>query len=190
MGVSERLEARSRKGWDVSQDLGTLHCWSFTSGILPFFFEQSGRIAASMRIEARHPFSDRRIIDFFLSLPLRMKTFAPLPKRVIRAGMKGILPEKVRCRTRVAHPGGSFAVSLAARSPSLLEPLEFKRLLEPMAQYVNVGRVDTIRESARQGDAEASVSLWQILSLAMWFKGHEMRAEKRLEAAAYGRTRA
>ncbi len=188
MRVSERLEARSRKGWDVSQDLGTLHCWSFTSGILPFFFEQSGRIAASMRIETRHPFSDRRVIEFFLSLPLKMKTFAPLPKRVIRAGMKGILPEKVRCRTRFAHPGGSFATSLVARSASILEPATFSSILASVGEYVNVNRMEAMRSPALRGEANSSSSLWQILSLAVWFKSKKMCAIERSLEAASGRT--
>ena len=188
MRVSERLEARSRKGWDVSQDLGTLHCWSFTSGILPFFFEQSGRIAASMRIETRHPFSDRRVIEFFLSLPLKMKTFAPLPKRVIRAGMKGILPEKVRCRTRFAHPGGSFATSLVARSASILEPVTFSRILASVGEYVNVNSVEAMRTSALRGEVDSSSSLWQILSLAVWFESKKMCAIERTLEAASGRT--
>jgi asparagine synthase (glutamine-hydrolysing) len=189
MGVSERLEARSRKAWDVSQDLGTLHCWSFTSGILPFFFEQSGRIAASMRIEARHPFSDRRIIEFFLSLPLKMKTFGPLPKRVIRVGMKGILPENVRCRTRFAHPGGSFATSLVARSASILEPATFGNILASVGEYVNVNWVEAMRLSALRGEANSSSSLWQILSLAVWFKNKKMCAIERTLEAASGRTK-
>jgi asparagine synthase (glutamine-hydrolysing) len=188
MRVSERLEARSRKGWDVSQDLGTLHCWSFTSGILPFFFEQSGRLAASMGIEPRHPFSDRRVIEFFLSLPLKMKTFGPLPKRVIRAGMKGILPEKVRCRTRFAHPGGSFATSLVARSASILEPATFSRILASVGEYVNVNRVEAMRLSTLRGEAESSSSLWRILSLAVWFKSKKMCAIERSLEAASGRT--
>jgi asparagine synthase (glutamine-hydrolysing) len=169
--VSERLEARSRMGWDISQNLGTLHSWSFTSGILPFFFEQSGRMAASMRVEPRHPFSDRRIIEFFLALPLSMKTVSPLPKRVIRAGMKRILPEEVRCRTRFAHPGRSFASSLVARSAGLLEPVTFRDLLAPVVEYVSVSRLEAIRSSVLCGDVDSSYPLWQILSLAIWLKG-------------------
>ena len=96
MGIPERLELQRRNLWKAAQNIGRLHFWSFTNGGLPFFFEQSGRFAATMGIETRHPFSDRRVIEFFLSLPLNMKTYSPLPKRVIRAGMNGVLPEKVR----------------------------------------------------------------------------------------------
>jgi asparagine synthase (glutamine-hydrolysing) len=168
--VSERLEARSRMAWDISQDLGTLHSWSFTSGILPFFFEQSGRIAGSMEIEPRHPFSDRRIIEFFLSLPLSMKTLAPLPKRVIREGMKGVLPEKVRCRTHFAHPGSSFAASLVTKSASLLDPVPFRRILTAVAGYINVAQLEAVRSLAVRGDADALSRLWPALNLAVWLQ--------------------
>ena len=80
-----------------------------------------------MGVETRHPFSDRRVIEFFLSLPLEMKTYSPLPKRVIRAGMEGILPEMVRCRTFLAHPGQAFQSSLLNLTPGTPGTGDFSR---------------------------------------------------------------
>jgi asparagine synthase (glutamine-hydrolysing) len=181
MKVSERFEARARTMWEDSQDLGSMHSWSFTSGILPFFFEHAGRCAAMKMIETRHPFSDRRIVEFFLSLPLKMKTYSPLPKRVIRAGMKGILPEGVRCRTTLAHPGGSFLLSSLGHCSQLLEPDNFMRLLAPLYEYVNVSQLESERASWLQGTNRDGYALWQVLSLATW-----IRAKHLGESAAFG----
>ena len=119
MRIPERFESKRQKLWTASRDIGTLHSWSFTCGVLPFFFEHSGRLAATLGVEARHPFSDRRVIEFFLSLPLHIKMYSPLPKRLIREGMRGVLPEMVRGRTLLADTGGAFMRSLLKQDPVL-----------------------------------------------------------------------
>ena len=129
MNILERVELRRRTIWRASRDIGTLHSWSFTCGVLPFFFEQTGRMAATMGIEARHPFSDRKVIEFFLSLPLEMKTYSPLPKRVIRAGMKGVLPEMVRSCTLYAHPGAAFLTALLRQHAEFWQSAAFPQAL-------------------------------------------------------------
>ncbi|MGH9544211.1 MAG: asparagine synthase (glutamine-hydrolyzing) [Terriglobales bacterium] len=168
MGILDRLELRRRTLWKAARNIDTLHFWSFTSGVLPGFFEQSGRMAATMGVETRHPFSDRRVIEFFLSLPLEMKTYGPLPKRVIRAGMEGILPELVRSRTRYAHPGQAFQSSLLSRHSELLQPAAFKEALGPVRRYVNLDAAESARERAAAGSPEASCSVWKLLNLALW----------------------
>jgi asparagine synthase (glutamine-hydrolysing) len=168
--VAERLDLAQRRGWQLARDVGALHASSFSSGILPLFFEQCGRAAYSLGVETRHPFSDRRMVDFFLSLPLEMKLYFPLPKIVIRAGMEGILPEKVRWATRLAHPGWPFLLSLLRRHRRLLEPVTFARTLEPLRRYVNFKRADNARRAALLGSSDDAWSIWQVLNLAIWLK--------------------
>jgi asparagine synthase (glutamine-hydrolysing) len=64
------------------------------------------RDPAGWPIEVRRPFADRRLHEFLLSIPPEQK-FAPHPetdafyagsKRLIRRGLRGILPESVRTR--------------------------------------------------------------------------------------------
>jgi asparagine synthase (glutamine-hydrolysing) len=174
MKTSRRFAARSRATWIIAQDLGRLHSWSFTSGTLPFFFEHTGRMAAMKGVETRHPFSDRRFIEFALSLPLRMKTYGPMPKRVIRSGMNGILPELVRSRLQFAHPGGSFMTALVAGREKSLQPSEFKHLLAPLEGYVNVNQLEADRASWLSGNNSDGYSLWQILNLALWLKAKRL----------------
>jgi asparagine synthase (glutamine-hydrolysing) len=174
MGIPERFDLKRRKLWAASQDIGTLHSWSFTCGVLPFFFEHSGRLAATMGIEARHPFSDRRVIEFFLSLPLHTKTYIPLPKRVIREGMHGILPEMVRGRTRLAHPGGAFMTSLLTQQPALLGTAQSKQALGPIQRYVNLNAVEVDRNRVAIGSQDAGDSVWQALNLALWLESKNL----------------
>lgn len=49
-------------------------------------------------VESRHPFFDRRLIEFSLALPEEQRWRRDQPKFVLRQAMQGILPEKVRAR--------------------------------------------------------------------------------------------
>ncbi len=173
-GIPERFELQRRKLWAASRDIGTLHAWSFTCGVLPFFFEHSGRLAATLGVEARHPFSDRRVIDFFLSLPLHTKTYSPLPKRVIREGMRGILPEMVRARTTLAHPGAAFMTSLLKQDPALLVPQQFTQALGPVKGYVNLDAINAENGRFNSGSRDAGDSVWQALNLALWLRSRRL----------------
>jgi asparagine synthase (glutamine-hydrolysing) len=168
MRVLDRLESRRSNLWKAARNIETLHFWSFTCGVLPGFFEPSGRMAATLGIETRHPFSDRRVIEFFLSLPLEMKTYSPVPKRVIRAGMEGIIPDMVGSRTLFAHPGPAFQSSLLKRHSELLQPASFGQLLGQVGRYVNLNDAELARCSAVIGSPEASSSVWKLLNLALW----------------------
>jgi asparagine synthase (glutamine-hydrolysing) len=175
MKLLGRIELRRSTIWKASRDIGTLHSWSFTCGVLPFFFEQTGRMAAAMGIETRHPFSDRRVIEFFLSLPLEMKTYAPLPKRVIREGMRGLLPETVRLRTRYAHPGAAFQASLLKRHAEFLRLEAFRQALRPLERYVSLKAAETDKKRLDAGSLSAGDLVWQALNLAVWLNSRDLR---------------
>ena len=51
-------------------------------------------------LELRHPYRDRRLVEFTLSLPAYQLYYGGLYKRILRTGMKNILPEIIRARIR------------------------------------------------------------------------------------------
>ncbi|MEJ2080095.1 MAG: asparagine synthase-related protein, partial [Acidobacteriota bacterium] len=55
--------------------------------------------AASHGIELRHPYLDRRLVEFARMLPRRQLYRGGVDKAVLRLGMRGILAEKIRTRT-------------------------------------------------------------------------------------------
>jgi len=59
--------------------------------------------ASFVGVEWRLPFLDRRLIDFVLALPERLRFRDGLIKFILRQPLEGILPEKVRWRTSLAH---------------------------------------------------------------------------------------
>lgn len=55
-------------------------------------------VASPSGIDLRHPFMDRRVINFALQLPPALKRQPKQSKYILRQAMKGILPETVRLR--------------------------------------------------------------------------------------------
>jgi asparagine synthase (glutamine-hydrolysing) len=66
---------------------------------LPMLLHWEDRDSMAHSIEARVPFLDYRLVEFVLGLPDEYKIAGGLTKRVLREGMRGVLPEKVRNRT-------------------------------------------------------------------------------------------
>ena len=57
------------------------------------------RISMAHGIEVRLPFLDWRLVTYAFSLPDESKAGSGYSKRILRAAMRGILPEKIRTRT-------------------------------------------------------------------------------------------
>ena len=59
-------------------------------------------------IELRHPYRDRRLVEYVLSLPADQLYYHNTNKRVLRSAMKDILPEVVRTRLQPTSLGALF----------------------------------------------------------------------------------
>jgi asparagine synthase (glutamine-hydrolysing) len=74
------------------------HWHGLTSGVLTQALEISDQYAAAFGLEARHPFMDKRLLEFCLSLPAKQKLHKGWSRLVMRRAMKNVLPEKVQWR--------------------------------------------------------------------------------------------
>jgi asparagine synthase (glutamine-hydrolysing) len=96
------------------------------SAWLGFVNETADRYGYSFGIEARHPFLDRRLTEFCLSLPEAQRWRRDEMKFVLRNAMKGIVPEDIRMR----RTKGEFSRVMASYllSPEVQEWLESSKL--------------------------------------------------------------
>ncbi|MBV8357731.1 MAG: hypothetical protein JO189_07315 [Deltaproteobacteria bacterium] len=71
-------------------------CW-----VSPWMFhllEMDDRSNAWAGVEGRHPFYDRRVLEFVFAIPEEQRARMDLTKFVLRKAMKGLLPERIRGR--------------------------------------------------------------------------------------------
>lgn len=120
------------------------HAWrpkamnSFASSIWPSLLEEMDPVLHRQPIEWRHPYLDRRVIEFLIAVP-------PLPwsrgKQIIRASMAGRLPDEVlkRPKTPVAHD--ILALFL------LRHPLPPLTPASPVAHYIDPDRLAAYAET-------------------------------------------
>ena len=83
-----------------------------TGGMQLHAYETSERQAAWCGIELRHPFQDRRVVEFGLQIPEEQRWRGAVTKFVLREAMTGLLPESVRQRRTKAEFSLAFVQAL------------------------------------------------------------------------------
>lgn len=100
------------------------HASSFTVGLLSYAHEAYGSMAFRAGVEPRSPFSDRRLIEFAVKMPVEAKLPVGWYKNLLRIALGNRLPRAVKWRTGyVGHPGSEFYAAMitqmAAAAPSM-----------------------------------------------------------------------
>jgi asparagine synthase (glutamine-hydrolysing) len=67
---------------------------------LPMNLRDFDRLSMAHGVEVRSPFMDWRLVTFAFAIPSAHKIGGGYTKRILRDAMKGILPEKIRTRTK------------------------------------------------------------------------------------------
>jgi len=135
--------------------------------------EITERGAARHGIEERHPFADRRLVEFCLALPETQRWRGPTVKFVLREAMRGLVPERVRVRRD--QPDYSFLLM------DVLEAAGGERLFNGLTLaergWVDEPRVRTLYRQAaglyaRGAPAYAGLAwpLWTIWGLDLWLR--------------------
>jgi asparagine synthase (glutamine-hydrolysing) len=92
------------------------HAQRYTSGLNSFGHETYGPLAFACGVEPRSPYSDRRLIEFGITMPLEAKLAIPWYKQLLRASTESLLPQATRERRDVGeHPGWTYFDRLARR---------------------------------------------------------------------------
>ena len=152
-----------------------MHAQNFASGLLSFAHEVYGQMALSRGVEPRSPFSDRRMIEFAIRMPVKVKLFSTWYKHVLRKSMDGILPEAVRWRRDIGgHPGRMFYSQLisdmAHHAPDIWNLERSASILE---KWVDRSSLDQEwRSYAQNADFSTGFNLYILAILARWLSVH------------------
>lgn len=95
---AERRRAALAELVRVSQHLHSALVHDLLVARLPQLLRYEDRNSMAFSLEARLPFLDYRLVEMVLALPAAYKVRDGWSKWVLREGMKGVLPERVRCR--------------------------------------------------------------------------------------------
>jgi asparagine synthase (glutamine-hydrolysing) len=148
-----------------------------TQGMFSYTFEQMDQYAAMFSLEARHPFMDKRLVEFCLSLPAEQKLYQGWGRMVMRRALTGILPEQVQWRSNKTDLTPNFNHGLFNRNRQLLDRVMSDQigLLKP---YVDVDVLQTaykrMTSANQQVDQKDGIKVWQAVILALWLDDKKM----------------
>lgn len=149
------------------------HYSSLNQGILAYTLEQIDQYAASFSIEARHPFMDKRLIEFCLALPPEQKLDGGFGRIVMRRALTDILPEKVQWRGGKADLGPNFIDGLLVRDRQLLDRIMSEKLTN-LENYINTDFLQDAYQrltlSGKQASDGDCMTVWKTIVLALWLE--------------------
>lgn len=133
--------------------------------------EMEDRAAASFGIEQRHPFCDRRLLEFALALPEEQRWRGSETKYILRKAMAPLLPESVRQRRTKAEFSSIFMKTFVMNGGQSL----FHALPIATAGWVRQEEVErkysNMEAEHRSGDhryTRHTCPLWMIFGVNLW----------------------
>ncbi|AFZ00989.1 lasso peptide isopeptide bond-forming cyclase [Calothrix sp. PCC 6303] len=149
------------------------HWHSFSQGIMSYTLEQMDQYAAMFSLEARHPFMDKRLIEFCIALPSEQKLFNGYGRMVMRRALQGILPEQVQWRGGKTDMSTNFDDGLLNRNRQILDDVMSNKI-QCLEKYVNVNFLQAayqrIVSSEKQASNEDIFAVWQAVILTSWME--------------------
>ena len=115
----QRISASRPDNWRPTVGLDHLRQVAFP--LIAESFEFFDRIGAATGVEHRHPFFDKELVEFCLSLPANSKVRDGWTRFVLRDAMRGVLPEAIRLRKDKSNLGHNLAVSFLKDRKRLME---------------------------------------------------------------------
>lgn len=168
--LKESIKTRNKLNLNQPQTVRIDQCKMLTSGLMAFSLELIDRTAAVFSQEARHPFMDKRLIEFCVALPPQQKLNQGWNRMVMRRAMNNILPKKVQWRPDKTNMSQNFIHGLLFRDKKRLDELVLNNS-EQIDKYVNI---NTLRMAYEQWNSTGKVKsddalvVWKTVTIALW----------------------
>jgi asparagine synthase (glutamine-hydrolysing) len=141
-----------------------------TSPGLTLLLELQDIAAAAHSIEARHPFLDKRLVEFCLALPSHQKLHQGWSRIILRRAMKGFLPHEIQWRAGKMDMKPSFIKGLRQQNRALLDNV-MTHDMEKIQDYVGLASLrksyDRLTSGAAASDRDL-MAVWTGTALALW----------------------
>ncbi|WP_282697094.1 asparagine synthase (glutamine-hydrolyzing) [Streptomyces sp. CC208A] len=144
-----------------------------------FLLDRKDRVSMAVSLEVRVPFTDHRLVEYVYNTPWSMKNFDGREKSLLRAAMRGVLPDSVLDRKKNPYPStqdGSYELALRQKVEEILTenaPVlrivseeEVRRLLDRPVGSFAVG-----------GPWSARAVLERLIEFNTWVSDYDVRVE-------------
>ena len=124
------------------------------------------RATMAHSLEARSPFLDHVLMEYVATLPRSFKLSGPEKKRVLKASLRGLLPDAILDRPKMG-----FCAPIATWFRGALQEMAYDTLLAPRAMqrgYFRPQVVARLLDTHCRGEANHAEYLWDLLMLELW----------------------
>jgi asparagine synthase (glutamine-hydrolysing) len=119
-------------------------------------------------VEFRHPFLDKDLVEFVLSLPPEYKYSKGWTKVLLRYSMKDILPEKIRSRIDKAE----FSEVLTQQ----LNAIDIRKIMQESnlvsLELIEQTKIDKLIVAFDNNNYNELMFLWMVVNLEYWYQQH------------------
>lgn len=108
---------------DIEKRMRTIGYLNLTRW-LNFLLDRNDRISMAVGLEVRVPFLDHRLVEYVFNAPWEMKNFDGREKSLLRAAMRGVLPDSVLDRKKSPYPSTQdhkYELALRERLQAILQ---------------------------------------------------------------------
>jgi asparagine synthase (glutamine-hydrolysing) len=124
---------------------------------------------APYSIEVRHPFFDKRLIEFCYAIPTEIKYKFGWNRYLLRIAMDGILPKEIQWRPEKSDLTPLYARNLLLFEQNTLKEI-FNKNYETIGEYVNINELQKILKKYESGKNNDPFDLWIVTILFMWLE--------------------
>lgn len=147
----------------------TLYQMTFINN-LQALLRHEDRNSMAFSVEARVPFLDHRLVEYVFSLPSKFKIRDGYTKRVLRDGMKSVIPENVRWRVKKL----GFATPEEKWQKTALNSLIKAAIQdERIRAYIEVDKAANYFAQLQQ-QTITDFAPWRWLNLSLWMKTYDL----------------
>jgi asparagine synthase (glutamine-hydrolysing) len=164
------IEALQRHRTVIPRTAKEEHFGNVTSGLIPYAFEMSDRAAAAHSLEARHPFYDKRVVEFCLALPPDQKLKQGWNRSIMRRALDGILPVEVQWRGGKTSNSAAFTHSFLNFEGHLINEVVMNGT-PVIDEYMDVPALHAAYHHYISHKSRADeMRVWVALTLALWLR--------------------
>jgi len=128
------------------------------------------RVAGRYGVELRDPWADKRVVEFFLHLPIKYKVRNGWTKYLARSAFAPDLEDSVRWRLGKEHLGWQFTVRMMEETDAFMAPL-LEQCLDVARDYLERGAVrDRLEKYSLAKTIEDREFFYEIMTLLLWLR--------------------
>ncbi len=144
------------------------HYNDIDSAFIQFKMELNDWISAPFSTEARHPFYDKRLVEFCLALPSEQKVSKGWDRYIMRRALKNIIPREIQWRNDKGDLSYNFNNSL------LKEDKEIQKLIysknNQFKEYIDMENLRRIYNRFKSGKVNVHMYIWNAILILKWLE--------------------